>query len=258
MKPIKKTIYTLNIGNYCPEITALTYPYISKYADKIGADFHIIRERKFPDMPITYEKFQLFKLAREMKNDWSIFVDSDTLIHPDLMDITVHLPKDTVAHNGNDQSSHRYKADEYFLRDGRFIGSCNWFAVASDLCLDLWHPLEDLSLQEALGNIFPTGRESNGLITRDHLIDDYVCSRNIARYGLKFTTVMKMLQGMGYQVPFFLFHQYNISEKEKLTAMRQVLTQWGITKEAGNVRTEIRGNYDQDGGAGLCGPAPEL
>ncbi|HWB97853.1 MAG TPA: hypothetical protein VG672_14160 [Bryobacteraceae bacterium] len=48
-RPIKKTVYTLNIGDYAPEICALTYPLMEAYARKIGADFHVIRERKFPD-----------------------------------------------------------------------------------------------------------------------------------------------------------------------------------------------------------------
>ncbi len=47
-KPIRKTIYTVNIGDYAPDICALTYPLIQAYANKIGANFHVIRERKFP------------------------------------------------------------------------------------------------------------------------------------------------------------------------------------------------------------------
>jgi hypothetical protein len=31
-RPIKKTIYTLNIGDYAPEICALTYPLMRAYA----------------------------------------------------------------------------------------------------------------------------------------------------------------------------------------------------------------------------------
>lgn len=55
-KPVKKTIYTLNIGDYAPEICALTYPLMQAYARKIGAEFHVIRERKFPDWPLDYEQ----------------------------------------------------------------------------------------------------------------------------------------------------------------------------------------------------------
>lgn len=228
MKALKKTLFTLNVEGYAPNITALTFPILQRYARKIGADFHVITKRKFPDMPVTYEKFQIYELAKQMENDWNIYVDADTIIHPDLMDITNHMSKDTVAHNDNDTADNRWRYDEYFLRDGRHIGSCNWFSVASDLCLDLWHPLEDITLEQAISNINPIERESNGLIVPSHLIDDYIVSRNIARYGLKFTTFKKILQGLGYQNPLFMYHLYNIPEESKLEMLKGTLLTWGI------------------------------
>ena len=227
-KKLKKTLFTLNIDDYEPEITALTYPLMQRYADKIGADFHIIKERKFPGWPVTYEKMQIYELAQQQENDWNIFVDGDCLIHPDLMDMTNHLQKDTVMHNANDESTHRYRADRYFIRDGRFIGSCNWFACASDLCIDLWKPLDDLTLEEAIENINPIAGEENGGITKEHLIDDYTLSRNIAKYGLKFTTVRKILIDKGYTNPLFLMHMYNISTQSKLDILNATLQQWGV------------------------------
>ena len=227
MKKIKKTLYTLDINNYEPEITALTYPLMKRYADKIGADFFVIKDRKFPEFPVTYEKMQIYNLAQEMENDWNIFVDADCLIHPDLMDVTTHLNKDTVLHNMNDESSHRYKPDQYFLRDGRFIGSCNWFAVASDWCIDLWHPL-DIPLEEAIKNINPIQGEENGGISKEHLIDDYALSRNIAKYGLKFKTLREILVAKGYQNPMFMMHMYNVSVQSKLDILNATLQQWGV------------------------------
>jgi hypothetical protein len=87
-KDIKKTIYTLNIDDYAPEICALTYPLIQAYARKIGADFQVIRERKFPDWPVVYEKLQIHELGQRDSNDWNIYIDSDTLINPEMFDIT--------------------------------------------------------------------------------------------------------------------------------------------------------------------------
>jgi hypothetical protein len=43
---MKKLLITFDI-NYTKEITDITYPYMKSYADKIGADFKIITERKF-------------------------------------------------------------------------------------------------------------------------------------------------------------------------------------------------------------------
>src|SRR5882672_8362849 len=139
---MKKTIFTLNVDGYSSEITELTYPLIKQYANKIGADFHIIKTRKYPEYPAVYEKMQIYDLGREMQNDWNIYIDSDALVHPDMFDVTEFLSKDTVCHNGTDMANNRWRYDRYFQRDKRHIGSCNWFTIASDWCLDLWHPLD--------------------------------------------------------------------------------------------------------------------
>jgi hypothetical protein len=228
-KPLKKTIFTLNVNGYAPEITELTYPLIKHYAAKVGADFHVIKERKWPQAAPVYEKLQIYELAQEMGNDWNIFIDSDTLIHPDFPDMTNHLHKDTVAHNGRDLADIRWRYDRYFYRDGRNIGSCNWFAVASDWCIDLWHPLDDLTLEEAYANIFTTVQETNTVITPDHLIDDYTLSRNIAKYGLKFTTFKEILKGLAIDQNFWLWHQYTMPIEQKVVEMKKVLKQWQLT-----------------------------
>lgn len=225
---MKKTIYTLNIDNYNREITELTYPYIKHYANKIQADFYIISERKFPKhyAPV-YEKLQIYELQKERKDDWSIYIDSDALVHPDMFDITEFLYKDTVCHNGSDMANNRWRYDRFFRRDGRHIGSCNWLTVASDWCRELWHPLDDITYEEALENIFPIQQELNTVITREHLIDDYVLSRNIAKYGLHFNTVIQIQKDIGDAGNYF-WHQYTITVQEKINQMREVLKNWGV------------------------------
>ena len=227
MNKPKKTIFTLNVDNYAPEITAITYPLIERYAEKIGADFHIISERKNPDKAPVYEKLQIYDLAREMKNDWNIFLDSDALVHPDTIDFTDMIGKDTVMHNGCDVANVRWRYDEYFRRDGRNIGSCNWCAIASDWCVDLWHPL-DIPYEEALNNIKPIPNELNTLITREHLIDDYTLSRNIAKYGLKFKTVLDLLPEKRLGGSSFFWHEYTIPVYEKVRRMKQIVRDWGV------------------------------
>jgi len=224
---IKKTIFVLNVDNYAPEITELTYPLIKKYANKIGADFFEITERKYPKLPPVYEKMQIYELGKKMGNDWNIYIDSDALIHPDMFDMTEFLSKDTVCHNGNDMANNRWRYDEYFRRDGRHIGSCNWFAVASDWCIDLWHPL-DIPYEEALGNIFPVLKELNTVITREHLIDDYMLSRNIARFGLKFKSLIKIKEEIR-DPGEYLWHQYIIGATEKVEQMKNILCIWEAT-----------------------------
>lgn len=223
---MKKTIYTLCVNDYAPAIRTLTMPLIERYANKIHADLHVITERRWPDMPPVYEKLQIFYLGRQNGSDWNIYIDADALVHPDLFDVTEIIGKNTVLHNGADMAGNRWTYDHYFRRDGRHIGSCNWFTVASDWCLDLWHPL-DIPFEDALRNIHPIIIELNSVVTPAHLIDDYTLSRNIARYGLKFTTLLAEQEKLGDKGNY-LWHQYLMTEEEKIVAMKQVLSDWGL------------------------------
>lgn len=252
MRPIKKTVFTLNINNYEPAITSLTYPFLTHWCRKIGADFEIITERKSPNLPIVMEKLQIRDLGANhvpkrwvgsneegwqqvptgepaQPNDWNIYVDSDALINPEMPDPTHYMTKDQVAHNGRDMNGVRYNLDHNFLRDGRNIGSCNWFTIASDWCLDLWAPL-DIPFEEAIKRVHPTiGEHNSGMFTDNHLLDDYALSRNIAKFGLHFTTITEICGKLGWKtntgdpVSPFLFHLYSIPGHEKLEKLLAVL-----------------------------------
>jgi hypothetical protein len=204
-------------------------PLLLAYADKIGAEVYDITERKSPQFEPVYEKLQIYELAQKLNPDWNIYIDSDALIHPDFFDPTLHLPRDTVMHNGSDFACHRWKYDRFFQRDGRHIGSCNWFTCASDWCIELWHPLDDLTPEEAHANIFPTTGEISGGTTPGHLIDDYALSRNIAKFGLKFQTIINVCRSAGYKDGnTFLFHLYNVPIEYKVAEMKKVLKMWGV------------------------------
>lgn len=224
---MKKTLYTLNLENYAPEITALTYPLLERYADKIQAKFEIINDRKFPGWPLVYEKLQIYERGKD--NDWNYFIDSDALVHPDFFDPTEHIPRDTVLHNGADMANNRWTYDRFFRRDGRHIGSCTWFCVASEWCRELWKPLDDLTLEEAVKNIHPTVIETNTVKSPASLIDDYTMSRNIAKYGLKFQTTLGLMAQMKDQSDY-LWHQYVIVKDEKVRQMKHKLVQWELRK----------------------------
>jgi hypothetical protein len=230
MRRIKKAVFTLNLNpeEYEP-ITNYTYPVMKEYARKLDAEWIEINQRKFPEAKSpTYEKCQIHDLIKKMNLDWAIFIDADALIHPDLMDFTSHINKDTVMHHGADHASCRWRYDEYFLRDGRNIGSCTWFVIASDWCRDIFKPLDDITLDEAERNIFPIASEVKAGVEPYRLIEDYVFSRNIAKYGLKFKTVSKYLGEMGIESGNFFFHLYALPIEEKVTRMEQTLKYWGI------------------------------
>lgn len=224
---MKKTVFTLDINNYAPEIKAVTFPLIRYWARKIGATFRIINERKFPDWPIPYEKMQIYELGKEMGNDWNIYVDADTIIHPETLDWTYYLNKNTVAHNGSDYALIRWRYDRYFWRDGRNIGSCNWMTIASDWCIDLWEPL-DMTYDEAVQNVYPTVGELSSVIVPEHLLDDYTLSRNIAKYGLKFTTLKEVQKSNGFEDAAFFWHVYTVPVEEKIVQMKEVIKAWKI------------------------------
>lgn len=242
---MRKTVYLLNVDGYAPEITAITYPLIRFYANRIGADVCMITERRFPKWPVTYEKLQIYKLAQERKSDWNIYIDSDAMVHPEMLDMTEHLSKDTVCHNGIDMAAIRWKYDRFFRRDGRNIGSCNWFTIASDWCVDLWKPL-DMTPEEAVKNIRPTINEIQTVITPSHLIDDYALSHNIAEYGLKVTTVAEMLPKLGLPNASFFWHAYTIPTDEKVKRMKMVLE--GVP---GRMIKQDDGSETQDNGWNL-------
>ena len=227
---MKKVLFRLNVGNYAPEITALTYPLIDRYARKIGAEVVTISERKFPAWDLDYEKLQIYELSREMGADFMLYLDSDAVVHPELPDLSELVPRDTIAHNGMDFAPIRWRYDEagYFQRDGRHLGSCNWLACAHRWCRDLWRPLDDLTPAEAVANISTTVDEGRTIVTAAHLVSDYALSRNIARFGLKATTLIDLWKRVGLTNPNFFYHEYLIPTDEKAVAIRKVLKDWHL------------------------------
>jgi hypothetical protein len=220
----KKALWTLNVNDYDPEITSLTFPLMKKVAHKIGADFNIITDRKSPDFPIVYEKLQLYTLGKDY--EWNIYLDADAAINPDIFDVTSVIPKNTVMFSGVDFYGNRFKYDNYCLRDGRHISACGWFMVASDWCLDLWHPLEDMTQEEALSNIFPIDTERAYGYKPEHFLEEYAISRNIARYGLKHTTFVDSQKKTNAQGQYF-WHGYDITRELRIQGIRHALAKWG-------------------------------
>lgn len=226
---VKKTLFTLNLNpaDY-KGITDLTYPFLKHYAHKCGAEFVEIKERRFPEWPPTYEKLQIYKLGQEMKNDWNIFIDCDALVHPDTPDWTNHLNKDTVAHNGADFAGYRWVYDRFFWRDGRNIGSATWLNIASDWCIELFEPLLDMTPEQVAASIFPIHAETRAGMKPIRLVEDYVMSRNIAKYGLKFIMLIELLHKLGVVESDLFFHIYNVPATAKIFKLKETMNRWGL------------------------------
>jgi hypothetical protein len=88
---MKKVLVTLDI-NYPKEITSITFPCMEQYAKNINAEFLILKKRKFSDLPITQEKFQLY----DIDADYIIFLDADALINPNSFDFST-LKSDIIV-----------------------------------------------------------------------------------------------------------------------------------------------------------------
>lgn len=183
--PTHKILYTLNIDNYMPKLCEITIPTIRAYAEKIGARFEVITERKFPDWPITYEKMQLYELAEQ--SEWTIFVDADTVIGPNMPDYTEKLHYKQIAiHMAYDADKH-LPLDHYFIEDRRNVGVVTSFMVTPRKIREIWKPL-DKSPAHTMRKI----RAMKAKETR--LADEYCVSRNMARYGIQFIGVLPHCQ----------------------------------------------------------------
>jgi len=224
-RKIKKTIFTLNIDGYASDITKLTYPYMKMYAEKIGADFVEINKRKFPEYPVIYEKFQIYELSKDI--DWGLFLDCDVLINPKLFDITEVIPNDTVSTWGINPLEGHYELDNYFLRDGRRMstGSCMMFA--SNLCREMWEPITDLNRKEILSRFHPWHNEELINYTPEYLIDDYLISRNIAKYGLKYKALRDVFVEKGLRDYELIYHQFGLTKEKKIKDIKERISSWG-------------------------------
>jgi len=123
---------------------------------------------------------------------------------------------------GSDITGTRFKDNKYFRRDTRRISSCNWFTIANKDCLDLWHPLEEMTVEEALKNFKPQLKEKD-TCSDGHLIDDYVLSLNISRYGLRYKTFLDLLRHLRMEGSQFLFHTHLLTRKEKAYVLPRVM-----------------------------------
>jgi alpha-N-acetylglucosamine transferase len=106
---LKTAIVTLCIGEFYEKMGEVTHPMFSAYADKIGADFIVLKEDKInrevnknanentdQKSPIfCYEKFQIGELLDMY--DRVCFLDTDMIMHPDTPNIFDVVPIDMVG-----------------------------------------------------------------------------------------------------------------------------------------------------------------
>ena len=219
---MRKLIHVVNINNFFPELFALTYPTIRAYAERYGYMINMITERKFPDYPLHYEKFQVYEDGKEA--EVNILCDADMLIHPEFPDVVTRLRRDSIAFNDNYNISYKYHVERipYFMRDGRDVGIATNFVVTSDWTHDAWEPIplsakdiEDLAKKEVTEG---GGSEGRGW---GHYADEFALSFNLAKYGLKYQGICPE----DWQRPF-LIHVGTGDKPKSLRIARETLAQW--------------------------------
>ncbi|MEY4700577.1 MAG: hypothetical protein RL326_764 [Pseudomonadota bacterium] len=173
---LKKCIHVLATAGYAPELCGITIPRLRAYASRIGADFNLIQERKFPDYPINYERMQVYDAGKGY--DWNINIDADMVVGSQLRDVTDTTPKGQVSIAMKyDLSTHFHTMGNiFFERDGRDVGLVDAFVVTSALTHDLWKPL-------------PGDFVSHKRLFKDteyRRISEYCLSLNLATYGLHY------------------------------------------------------------------------
>jgi hypothetical protein len=172
-----KCVHVLATTGYAPELCAITIPTIKAYAERIGADFNLITERKFPDFPVNYERLQIYEAGKDY--EWNFNIDADMVLGKELPDISLDAPKEyvrIVMHFNLTEYFHI--ADNiYFARDGRQAGIVDAFLMTSNWTHDLWRPLPG-----TLKDYEPIFKEKN-----PRRISEYCISQNLAQYGLKFS-----------------------------------------------------------------------
>lgn len=176
-------VVTLDI-NYPKEITDLTFPYMQEYAKNINADFRVISKRKYPDLPIPMEKFQLYDVCEGY--DWTIFLDADCLINPNTVDFSKVVDDDIVIVseyldilNSNDPQFQTKNVMDQFNLDLHAPWHFLAFHVSQKNVVKPWeNPLRHKHYIN-----FTAGTQKFNKPQEWHL-DEFLLATNIVKYGI--------------------------------------------------------------------------
>lgn len=90
---MKNAVVTISIGEFHERLALTTHPQIRAYADKIGADFIVLKSTGLPI--ICYEKFQIRDLLD--KYDRVFYIDSDVIVSPETPNIFELVPREMMG-----------------------------------------------------------------------------------------------------------------------------------------------------------------
>ena len=100
-------ILTIAVGKDYEEMSAITHPSIKAYADKIGAEFMCIKEKKLANTTPHWDKFQIYDLLD--KYDRILYLDTDLIIREDCPDLFLEVPNNKLGMFEEGQFTERSK-----------------------------------------------------------------------------------------------------------------------------------------------------
>lgn len=214
---MKKAIVTTTVNDYFPELCEYTIPNLKRYADKIGADFIRITDRKYPELHPAFEKLQVHEVAKHY--DRTILIDADIMVDPKSIDLTEVYDNNEIlccmrydivhsSYNLWNITSRKNLDNRFFLKDRRNLGIAGFLIGCSNITYDFFEPI---SVQKAI--------EMQNEIYRPAIIDEYVMSLNVAKYSYP-------IVGVG---PSFNFKHLEMTTKNPedfLDKVREIDLEW--------------------------------
>jgi hypothetical protein len=213
---VTKAIAVTAVNQYRPDICALTFPNLRTYAARQDADFIVMTERKFPEWHPAYEKLQVFDVAAHY--DYTLLIDADIALHPRLPSLFDSLNPRSAGcwqeykiKDPTNLTLWETADDGYFVRDGRNLGIAGCLVGCSRYTRDIFRPLGPRHRPE---DIQPK-------LYRPAIVDEYVMSRNIAKYGLQVAAMWMSKSG--------IYHAdlTTKGEADAVAKLTAVLNEWG-------------------------------
>lgn len=171
---MKICVHVVNIDNYYPELFNLCIKTVERFCNNHNFNLNIITKRKWPKWPILTEKLQVYDYGLDY--DWNLLIDADILVHPNTYNPFKYFDPREVGNKDEYKANMQLRLDKYFIRDGRNLGLSGCVLATSRLTHDLWEFPTDLSKDEIINNILQERK----------IVDEYVISRNLAKYSLKY------------------------------------------------------------------------
>jgi hypothetical protein len=175
---MNKCIHVVCVNNYRLDIACKTVPYLQFYAKRIGADFNLITDRKYPEWPVTYEKMQIYDLGK--KYNCNILLDCDILLDHKMYDITEIVPSNCIGTWMVYDPAITIKEDEFIKLDGSDRIPVTNCIVTRQSQHEFWKPFDSISMATALSRM-----------KREFVIDEYCVGRNTKKNNFSIVGVIE-------------------------------------------------------------------